>query len=197
MVGAEWDLMKELYFENRKLWREWLAENQNVENEGIWLIYYKKEADKPTLSYEASVEEALCYGWIDSIIKKLDDERYLRKFTPRKPDSLWSDANKKRVEKLMLNGQMTEIGLVKINAAKQSGIWEKSPDPGISYELPEEFERALAAHPTAQDFFNTLAPSYQKQYIGWIAVAKRAETRDKRIAESISLLKKGEKLGMK
>ena len=189
--------MQELYFESRVLWRTWLTENHDTVEEGIWLVYYKKDTGTPSMAYEASVEEALCYGWIDSIIKKLDGERYVRKFTPRKPDSLWSDVNKRRVQELIDHGQMTEIGLAKVNAAKASGQWKKSPKPSISLEIPEELAGALAAHPKARSFFDSLAPSYGRQYIGWIAVAKRAETRERRIRESIALLEKGEKLGMK
>lgn len=189
--------MQELHFQNRELWRSWLAENHDTVEEGIWLVYYKKETGTPSMDYEASVEEALCYGWIDSIIKKLDAERYVRKFTPRKLDSLWSDSNKKRVRKLIDSSQMTAAGLAKIAAAKASGLWEQPPVSGVAFELPEEFTQALAAHSKARSFFDSLAPSYRKYFIGWIASAKRPETRERRIQESIALLEKGEKLGMK
>ena len=189
--------MQELYFQNRELWRTWLAENHDTVEEGIWLVYYKKGTGTPSLDYEASVEEALCYGWIDSIIKRLDAERYVRKFTPRKLDSLWSDSNKKRVQRMIDRNQITEYGLAKITAAKASGLWEQSPRPDLSFDLPEEFTRALVAHPKARSFFDSLAPSYRKHYIGWIASAKRAETRERRTRESIALLEKGEKLGMR
>ena len=188
--------MKEVYFKNRKEWREWLSKYHDREA-GIWLVFYKKEIARPTLEYEDSVEEALCFGWIDSIIKKIDKERYARKFTPRKPESRWSELNKKRVEKMVQAGLTTPFGLKKIKAAQKSGLWEKADRPQLSFEITPEFEEALKNNPKAKENFEKLAPTYKKQYLGWIEVAKRPETRKKRIRESISLLEKGEKLGLK
>ena len=188
--------MKEVHFKNRKEWRGWLSENHDKET-GVWLVFLKKEIDKPTIEYEDSVEEALCFGWIDSIIKKIDEEKYARKFTPRKPDSRWSELNKKRVEKMIQAGLMTPFGLEKIKAAQKSGLWEKTDRPQLSFEMSSEFAEALEKSPKAKENFEKLAPSYQKQYLGWIEVAKQPETRKKRIKESISLLNKGEKLGLK
>ena len=188
--------MQQLYVKTRDEWRKWLSEHHQTERE-LWLVFFKKETGKPSIEYDASVEEALCFGWVDSIIKKIDAEKYARKFTPRKSGSLWSDSNKKRVKKMIAEGRMTEFGLARIEEAKQSGLWHKSPRPDILFEIPEEFEHALQQNKEAQEFFQQLAPSYQKHYIGWIVVAKRPETREKRIKESIALLKKGEKLGLK
>ncbi|MEJ2627331.1 MAG: YdeI/OmpD-associated family protein [bacterium] len=188
--------MEKVYLANRKEWRTWLEKNHALSS-GIWLIFYKKHTDKPVLEYNAAVEEALCFGWIDSIIKKLDAERYMRKFTPRNSLSYWSDINKKRVEKMIEQGKMTAYGMSKIQTAKKSGKWYKSPRPDISFEIPEEFKQALNNDPEAKKFFDTLAPSYKKQYLGWISTAKRQETRQKRINEAISLLTRGEKLGLK
>ena len=188
--------MKQLYLKTRDEWRKWLAEHHQTERE-LWLVFFKKETGKPSLEYDASVEEALCFGWVDSIIKKIDAEKYARKFTPRNSGSLWSDSNKKRVKKMITEGRMTEFGLARIEEAKQSGLWQKSPRADISFEIPEEFEHALQQNREAQAFFQQLAPSYQKQYIGWIVVAKRLETRGKRIKESIALLTRGENLGLK
>ncbi len=188
--------MLEVYVATRAEWREWLAKNHD-QHAAIWLVFYKKDSQKPSLNYDESVEEALCFGWIDSIIKKLDDERYARKFTPRKPDSRWSESNKERVGRLIAQGKMTDVGLALIAAAKTSGLWDAPDRPNISLEVPDEFEQALSANAKARAFFNTLAPSYRKQYLGWIQVAKRPETRAKRVRESIALLEKGEKLGMR
>ena len=188
--------MKQLYFKTSDEWREWLKNNHNKENE-LWLIFFKKETGELTLDYESAVEEALCFGWIDSIIKKLDDKRFLRKFTPRKERSKWSDSNKKRVAKLIKNNRMTEIGLAKITAAKESGIWDISDRPDIKFEAPEDFQSALYQNEKARDHFNKMATTYQKQYIGWIVVAKQQKTKEKRIQESIKRLEKGEKLGLK
>ena len=188
--------MRQLYFKTSDNWREWLRSNHDKENE-VWLIFIKKEVRKPSIEYESAVEEALCFGWIDSIIKKLDDERYIRKFTPRRSNSRWSELNKKRVGKLMRQGHMTKTGITRVTEAKESGLWKKSDQPEISFEIPREFESALAKSKKAKIFFDQLAPAYQKQFIGWISVAKRQETRDRRVCESVALLKQGRKLGMK
>ena len=189
--------MKNVEPKNRAEWRAWLAASHDKETE-VWLIFYKKETGKATIGYEASVEEALCYGWVDSIIKKIDETKYARKFTPRKDDSKWSPSNKKRVEKLIREKLMTEYGLQKVEAAKQSGQWD-APDqrPKLTFELSAEFAEALSKNKKARETFENLSPSHQKQYLGWIEIAKRSETRKKRIKESIELLAAGKKLGLK
>jgi len=189
--------MKTVKVKNRAEWRAWLADNHDKESE-IWLVYYKKETGIASVDYEASVEEALCYGWVDSIIKKIDDTKYTRKFTPRKNDSKWSPSNKKRVKKLLKEGLMTDYGLQKIEAAKGSGMWDASDQrPELTFEMPAEFARVLKKNKKAQEAFNNLAPSHQKQYLEWIEVAKRPETKQKRIAQSIRLLSEGKKLGLR
>jgi len=188
--------MKQLYLKTRTAWRKWLARNHDKQS-GVWLVFYKKHTGQPTLDYEAAVEEALCFGWIDSIIKKLDEQRYLRKMTPRKAQSQWSALNKRRVEKLVGEGRMCAPGLAKVEAAKASGHWDASGHAQIPPGVPAELAQALAQQPKAQAFFDQLAPSYRKQFIGWIAVAKQQSTRDRRAKESIALLKQGKKLGMK
>ncbi len=185
-----------LYVTNRDEWNKWLSKHHNAEKE-VWLIFFKKETRKPSMEYESAVEEALCFGWIDSVVKKIDDSKYARKFTPRKDKSNWSELNKKRAKKMIREGRMTEFGLVKINIAKKAGNWDKAERPNISFDLPPEFEQALAQNKKANEHFVKLAPTYQKHYIGWITVAKRQETKVKRIKESIALLEKGEKLGLK
>lgn len=189
--------MKQLYIPDRKIWREWLTKNHKREEKGIWLIFYKKATDKSTLNYDDAVEEALCFGWIDSIIKKINDEKYVRKFTPRKPGSKWSQLNKKRIDKMIKQGLMTEAGMEKIQQAKKTGVWKKSDRASISFEMPKELADTLAKNKKAKEFFEQLAPTYQKHFIGWITTAKRPETKKKRIAESIALLKQGKKLGLK
>jgi uncharacterized protein YdeI (YjbR/CyaY-like superfamily) len=188
--------MKELYLKNREEWRDWLNQHHD-KSDGIWLVFYKKHTGKSTLEYDEMVEEALCFGWIDSIIKRIDDEKYVRKLTPRKADSRWSELNKKRVKKLKKQGLMTEAGIGKVKEAKASGLWDKADRSQMALDIPQELEIALAKNRKAKNFFDQLAPSYQKQYIGWIAIAKRQETKDLRIRESIALLEQGEKLGMK
>ncbi|MEW6412488.1 MAG: YdeI/OmpD-associated family protein [Candidatus Zixiibacteriota bacterium] len=188
--------MEELYLKTRGDWRKWLSKNRS-RSEGVWLVFYKKGADRPSLEYDDAVEEALCFGWIDSVIKKIDDHKYVRKFTPRKPSSNWSDLNKKRVAKLVRTGLMTNAGLALVDEAKKSGQWDKPDPPSLPPDLPDEFKAALAKNKKAKTHFDNLAPSYKKQFIGWISFAKRPETRAKRVAESIALLERGEKLGMK
>ncbi len=188
--------MKQIYIKTRNEWRSWLQQNHQSSS-GVWLIFYKKHIGKPSLKYDEVVEEALCFGWIDSIIKKIDEERYVRKFTPRKLDSRWSDINKKRVLKLEKQGLMTEAGRAVVEAARESGFWDKPDRPALSFEVPDDLKDALAKNRKAKMFFDRLAPSYKKQFLSWIQFAKRRETRENRIRESIALLEQGEKLGMK
>jgi len=189
--------MEEIYVTSRDEWRRWLAEHHDREENGIWLVFHRKGTGRPTLEYEESVEEALCYGWIDSIIKRIDDVKYCRKFTPRNEDSAWSATNRKRVEKLIKEKRMTAFGLAKIDAARASGRWEEDRRPVIGSDLPPELSKALAGNRAAKEFFETLAPSYRKHFIGWIVTAKRPETRAKRVEESLALRARGEKLGLK
>jgi uncharacterized protein YdeI (YjbR/CyaY-like superfamily) len=189
--------MKQLTVNDRTAWRKWLEENHDQGNE-IWLVYFKKDSGRSGINYEESVEEALCYGWIDSLIKKIDGQRYARKFTPRTEDSQWSEPNKRRVERMLAAGRMTEHGLKLVQAAKANGRWEDVvKPPKLDYTLHPDFEKALQANPAALETFNELAPSYQKQYTGWINQAKRADTRQKRIHEAVQLLEQGQKLGLK
>lgn len=189
--------MKEVYVKTRQKWRDWLAKHYCKEQAGIWLVFYKKAARKPSLVYEEAVEEALCFGWIDSIIKRKDGARFVRKFTPRKADSVWSELNKRRVAKLVKEGRMTPIGLNLVRKAKASGMWDKDARPDIDWSVPGELLEVFEENPQAEAFFEQLAPSYQKHYIGWIQSAKRPDTRAKRVRESIALLARRQKLGLK
>lgn len=163
----------------------------------IWLVFYKKGTGKPSISYAAAVDEALCFGWIDSIIKKLDDEKYARKFTPRNKDSYWSDLNKQRAAKMTEEGRMTRAGMNMIETAKRTGHWTGKPKPELNLTIHPEFNAALKTNPRANEQFDMLTYSCQKQYILWINTAKKPETRAKRINEAVKLLAKGEKLGLK
>lgn len=188
--------MKELSFKTSGDWRTWLRDNHDKEA-GIWLVFYKKGSGEPSVDYESAVEEALCFGWIDSIIKGIDEKRYKQKFTPRNESSRWSESNRKRVARLIEHDRMTEFGLAKITAAKRNGQWDKPGRPEIPSGVPEEFRAALNRNRKAEEAFNRLSPSYRRQYIGWIFSAKRPETRERRIREAIGLLENGQKLGMK
>ena len=188
--------MRQVYVKSRAEWRNWLTRNHD-RNAGIWLVFYKKHTGRPALGYDAAVEEASCFGWIDSIIKKLDEDRYVRKLTPRQSGSRWSKLNKARVKKLVGQGLMTESGLARVIEAKESGVWEESDRPHISSELLEELKKALAQSKQAKARFEQLAPAHKRQFIGWVGVAKRQETRNRRVMESIALLEQDKKLGLK
>ena len=184
--------------ESRSAWREWLEAHHATETE-IWLVFYKKHTGVANVSYGEAVEEALCFGWIDSLVRRLDDDRYAQKFTPRRSGSVWSESNKERVERMIAQGRMTAAGQALVDDAKATGAWTRRRErPRVDVDrIPEELQAALEAHPRAQETFRTLAPTYRKQYILWIATAKRAETRERRTREAISKLERGERLGLK
>jgi len=184
------------YFPGRKEWRKWLESNHDSNN-GIWLIYYKKHTGIPRVHYDDAVEEALCFGWIDSTVKKLDEERYMQKFTQRKDKSNWSELNKKRVAKLIKLGLMTESGMVKIKAAKKNGEWNRKRKEIDPNKIPLDLKKALSQNKVAISNFMRFAPSYRKNFIGWIESAKREETRQKRIDETVGMAERNEKPGMK
>ena len=189
--------MDELYIQTRSEWRKWLSKNHKI-SKGVWLVFYKKETGIPSLDYDAAVEEALCFGWIDSLVKKIDEKKYARKLTPRNSKSIWSELNKKRVAKMIKEGRMTKAGLVKIEIAKQNGFWNKElKSIEISYDTPEDFITALARNKKAKENFNKIPPSHKKRYYMWINIAKKKETRERRIKDSIVLLSNNKKLGLK
>jgi uncharacterized protein YdeI (YjbR/CyaY-like superfamily) len=180
---------------SRQAWRDWLAANHAAKTE-VWLVFYKRDAGKPTLSYNDAVEEALCFGWIDGVKRSIDGERYMHRFSPRKPDSKWSASNRARAERMEQAGLMTAAGGAAVRSAKRSGKWN-APDPSVDLSMPPEFGARLRRDAAAAEFFASLAPSYQRQFVGWIATAKRPETKQRRLEETIALLRRGEKLGMR
>ena len=186
---------KEIQYKNRDEWRNWLEENHDLFNE-VWLIYFKKHTNKQSIKQTEAVEEALCYGWIDSIVKRIDDEQYMQKFTPRKDNSVWSEVNKKRVAQLIKDEKMTDHGLKKIMAAKKNGMWTKIQSHTNINNIPKEFEIALTENQSAKSNFESLAPSYKKQYLYWITDAKREDTKNRRIAKAIKMLKNNQKMGI-
>jgi uncharacterized protein YdeI (YjbR/CyaY-like superfamily) len=170
---------------SRAEWRQWLAAN-HTRTEGIWLISYKKATGKPAVTYDESVEEALCFGWIDSKGNKLDDERSMLWFAPRKPRTGWSKPNKERVERLIQAGLMTPAGLAKIENAKADGSWS-ALDGVEALEIPPDLAAALAANPAAEQNFTAFPRSAKRGILEWIQNAKRPETRANRIAETVRL----------
>jgi uncharacterized protein YdeI (YjbR/CyaY-like superfamily) len=189
--------MKTIHAQTRDEWRSWLAANHGKEDQGIWLVFSKKKKGKTSLTYDEAVEEALCFGWIDSTIRKIDEEKYCRKLTPRRKGSKWSALNKKRVKKLIADKRMTSSGQAKIDESKRLGLWDIDPTPQISFEMPEDLAAALGGSSKALHFFQILSPSERRRYIGWITTAKQATTKAKRIAETIDLLENGKKLGLR
>ncbi len=184
----------QFYAKDRTEWRSWLKKHGTGTKE-IWLVFYKKHTGRPCLSYDEAVEEALCYGWIDSIKRSIDEDRYAFKITPRKKGSKWSPSNIKRAKKLIREGRMTRRGLILVEAAKASGAWDNPVRPP-TFAMPDELRKALSRNAEAGGFFYTLPPSQKKLYIAWIASAKRLVTREKRLKEAIILLKAKKRLGM-
>jgi len=188
------EITETLHLIDRKDWRSWLEENHEERKE-IWLVFYKKHTKKPTLPYDDAVEEALCFGWIDGLVKRVDEEKYVQRFTPRKMRSIWSESNKERVGKMLKEGRMTEAGMVKVAAAKRSGEWYKAVGPEEPV-MPPKLEAALEENEKARTNFYNFAPSYRKQYIWWIETAKREETRERRIREVVKRAEQNRKPGI-
>ncbi len=183
---------KSFFASSRDEWHKWLLENHDKETI-VWLIYYKKKSGKPGVSYEDAVQEALCFGWIDSIVKSLDDDRYMRKFTRRKEGSNWSDSNKARIKHLLKEGRMQEAGLRTIKNLSLK-VEKKLKVP---LEIPKYILKGLEEEPLALETFKHLPPSHKEMYIKWIDIAKREETKQKRLNEAIGLLREGKRLGLK
>jgi uncharacterized protein YdeI (YjbR/CyaY-like superfamily) len=190
-------ISKTLHAESRAEWRKWLDKNHAMQGE-IWLVFFKKQTGKSQVSYDEAVEEALCFGWIDSIIQNIDSEKYARKFTPRKKGSKWSALNKRRVALMIREGKMTNPGLAAINFADAEDDYGRTAERAQRDLIPPPFlERMFKQNRKVWDNFQSLAPSYRRNYIRWISAAKTEETRDRRVKEAIALLAKNEKLGMK
>lgn len=170
---------------SRAEWRQWLAQH-HAQAEGIWLVYFKKSAGQPSVTYPEAVEEALCFGWIDSLPRKLDTERTCLLFTPRRPRSGWSKVNKIRLEQLSAAGLLEPAGLAAIALAQQNGAWE-SLDAAEAGQVPDDLATALAANETAAQHFAGFSPSARKQLLSWVLAAKRPATRATRVAEIVRL----------
>ncbi len=177
---------KELhYFKNDKEWRNWLHENHNLST-GIELVFYRVDSQFESMRWEEAVKVAICYGWIDSTVKKLDNERRKQVFTPRKIKSVWSKLNKTYVEKLILDNLIHESGLKIIEIAKQNGSWE-SIDAVENLEIPDDLKLGFSNNKIAFKNYLNFSPSYRKNYLHWLNQAKRIETRTIRIEQIISL----------
>lgn len=171
------------YPRNQAEWRDWLEAN-HITKQSVWLIYYKKKTKIPSLVWSDAVDEAICFGWIDSKIKPIDDEKFMQFFSKRKPKSVWSKVNKAKVERLTAAGLMKEAGFKAIETAKQNGSWtilDEVEDDSIPIDLVNELKKIKGG----MDYFQSLSKSNRKMYLHRIAVAKREETKQKRINETI------------
>ena len=171
----------------------WLEEHGEA-SDGIWLKFAKKASGTPSVVYAEAVEIALCHGWIDGQVKRLDEQHYLQKFTPRRPRSTWSKINREKAERLMAEGRMRPAGLREVERAKEDGRWDEAYDSPSTATVPDDFRAALDAEPAAAEFFASLGSTRRYSFLYRITDAKRPETRAKRIAEYVELLARGETL---
>src|SRR5499426_3655325 len=174
----------------REQWRQWLTQH-HVSSPGIWLTRHKQHTGVTSIPYEDLVREALCFGWVDSLVKRLDNNRYAIKVTPRKPTSKWSDIHRRRWKELQTAGLLAPAGVAAAPTANRY-----APHPPIP-ELPAYVAKAIKTNVKAWEFFQQLARTYRRDFVVWIHIAERPETREKRIRESIALLAAGKKLGLK
>lgn len=157
--------MDTIHFKTQGQWESWLKDHHD-KKQGLWLLFYKKSSKAPCTDYENAVRTALCYGWIDSIIKSVNADTYVRKFTPRKPRSNWSDLNKKRVNELIRANRMQAPGYRKIDLAKENGSWDRSgKHPDVNMTISYEFQDALNERPEAYSFYKSLSTTEQNQFI--------------------------------
>ncbi|OOV16129.1 YdeI family protein [Flavobacterium sp. LM4] len=164
-------------------WRKWLEKNHQSKK-SVWLVYYTKKSNIPTINWSEAVEEALCFGWIDSTKKTIDDSSFIQFFSKRKPNSTWSKINKEKVKQLIDSGRMTKAGYKSIETAKQNGSWTIL-DEVEELIIPNDLEDAFRKHNGSKDYFLSLSKSSRKIILSWIVVAKRQETRQNRIDEIV------------
>lgn len=169
------------YPKSKKDWRNWLKKNHQS-SKSVWLLYYKKKSKMPSISWSEAVDEALCFGWIDSKAKPFDEEKYLQFFGKRKPKSVWSKINKEKVKRLIEDGLMTKAGFESIEIAKQNGSWIIL-DEVEELIIPEDLELAFKEFKGSKDFFLGLSKSIKKSILQWLVMAKREDTRQKRVKE--------------
>jgi uncharacterized protein YdeI (YjbR/CyaY-like superfamily) len=169
--------MKTLYVEDRGKWRPWLEANSERTPE-VWLLFYKKDAGRPGIAYADAVEEAICFGWIDGKIKNLDEARFARLFTPRKPKSKWSQINIERARTMIREGKMTAAGLKVFDPGNQT--------PALPTKLPAPLEEQFRKRENAWENFTRFPPSYRRMTIGWVASAKQEATQLRRLQQLIA-----------
>jgi uncharacterized protein YdeI (YjbR/CyaY-like superfamily) len=187
-------ITEQVYLKTRKAWRAWLTKHHTQKTE-IWFTYYKKASGKPTVLYAEAVEEALCYGWIDGLVKSIDSERWVQRFTPRKKGSNWSALNLERVRRLIAGGQMTPAGAAQLPTAKAAKAWKEkhASHRAAPTEAPKLLADALKKNKKAAAFWKTLAPGYRRLYGRIIMEAKQEETRVRRAAKVVAWLEQGKR----
>lgn len=173
------------YPQSAQEWRAWL-EVHHATKTAVWIIFYKKQTGMPTLTWSDAVDEALCFGWIDSVKKKLDEQRSIQYFSRRKPQSMWSKINKDKVDVLIANGKMMPAGMACIDTARQNGTWSMM-DAAETLEIPPDLQAALLAVPGTTDFFAAQSRSRRKSMLQWLLFAQTAATRNRRIQEIVLL----------
>lgn len=184
--------MKPRFFKDGAEFREWLSENHDKESE-IWIGMFKKASGKVGINYDQALDEALCFGWIDGIVKKYDQDSFMQRFTPRRAKSNWSKINVGHVERLIKEGKMTKAGLTEVEAAKKDGRWERAYHSPSNMKIPEDFLKELAKSKKAIEFFETLNKT-NRFYIAYqLQDAKKEETRIRRMKKIIETLERGEK----
>ena len=180
-----------IYAETAENWRDWLAENHATKY-GVWLVSYKKKTNVNSVNWSDAVDEALCFGWIDSIRKTVDENSYKQFFTQRKKNSGWSKINKDKIERLISEGKMSKAGYSAIEIAKANGSWNLL-DEVEEMIIPVELMNAFNSFPGSLDYFNGLSKSIRKMMLHWVASAKRVETKEKRVMEIAERASLGQK----
>jgi uncharacterized protein YdeI (YjbR/CyaY-like superfamily) len=170
---------------SRQAWRQWLRKNHQSK-QSVWLLLYKKGSNGPIISWSEAVDEALCFGWVDSTRKPVDEEKFIQFFSRRKPTGTWSKINKEKVQRLIDQRLMAKAGLMSIETAKQNGSW-KILDDVEKLKLPKDLAKEFKTQPGSKDFFLGLSKSVRKSMLQWLVLAKRPETRQKRITEVVTL----------
>lgn len=181
---------------DRQAWRTWLETNHDTCTE-VWLVFCRKHTGAPCVAYRDAVEEAICFGWIDGLKKRIDEDRYAYRFTPRKQGSKWSPLNISRAENMLAEGKMTAAGRAAYDRRKHYGDRFLQARRSGEVTLPPTIEEALRSNETAWRNYLALAPGYRKQYAGWLISAVKPETRARRLQEALRLLEQNNKLGMK
>jgi uncharacterized protein YdeI (YjbR/CyaY-like superfamily) len=186
--------MKTLRVRTLAQWRAWLRRHHAFESE-VWLAFPKRHTGEASISYRDALDEALCFGWVDSLVKRLDDQRFARKFTPRRPDSRWSEVDRKRYAELKAAGRLQPPGIARAPGAL--GDRPRSPRLELPAKLPTYIAAALQARPKAARGFEALPPAERRRYYAWIESAEREDTKQRRLTEALRLLASGKVLGLK